>query len=284
MFERIVVPLDGSKLAEAILGQVRRILFRKDAEIILVRAAVVPPSLDPATVELPEILQARATQYLDDVARTLSSQGARVRTQARLGNAAEVILDVAGEEKASLITMATHGRTGLARWALGSVAEKVLRASSVPVLAVRSFAGTDPEAVPTGPAELSLKKILVPIDSADLALEVLPPARELARLFDARVVLLHVCEGVACTIPVPEMTKAYEELAAAGVAAEPLMKQGDPAVQILETCGEQGADLIAMTTHGHSGVSRWMLGSVTEKVLRASKVPVLIVRTGKAPD
>lgn len=278
MFDRIVVPLDGSELAEAVLAQVRRLLFHKDAEVILVRAVSVPSAAEAASVELPGILEAQAAKYLGKIAGVLISQGARVRTETRLGSTADVILDVASEEKASLIAMSTHGRSGIARWAFGSVAEKVLRASRVPVLAVRSFAGSARvEAV-----EMSLRKILVPIDSTDLSLEIVPPTLELAKLFSSHVVLLHVWDGVTCTIPVPQISEAYERFHAAGVSVEPLMKQGDPALQILETCDGQKADLIAMTTHGRGGVSRWMLGSVTEKVLRASTVPLMAVRPGKA--
>lgn len=278
MFERIVVPLDGSELAEAVLAQVRRILFHKDAEIVLVRAVAVPPSVEGETVELPQILQDQAAKYLKEIAGGLTSQGARVRTQVRRGFAADVILDIATEEQASLITMSTHGRSGIARWTFGSVAEKVLRASRIPVLAVRSFAGS----ARVQAQELALRRILVPIDSTELSMEVVPPALELATLFGSHVVLLNVCEGAACSIPVGQMSEAYEQFHAAGVSVEPLMKQGDPALQIVDTCNGQKADLIAMTTHGRAGVSRWMLGSVTEKVLRTAAVPLLVVRPIKA--
>jgi nucleotide-binding universal stress UspA family protein len=278
VYERIVVPLDGSDLAESVLAQVRRLLFHKDAEVILVRAVSVPPSVEAEAIELPDILQAQATKYLGAIAADLISQGARVRTVTRTGYAADVILDVAIEEKASLIVLSTHGRTGMARWALGSVAEKVLRASRVPVLAVRSFVGSARAAT----AELTLQTILVPIDATDLSLEVVPPTLELAKLFGSHVVLLNVCEAPECTIPVSQISEAYERFHAAGVSVEPLMKQGDAAAQILDTCSGYRADLIAMTTHGRAGLTRWMLGSVTEKVLRASTVPLLVVRPAKA--
>jgi nucleotide-binding universal stress UspA family protein len=278
MFERIVVPLDGSELAEAVVGQVRRILLHKDAEVILVRAVVLPA--DPAwdSPELPAIMQGQAANYLSKIAGDLSVQGASVRTVTRVGIPADVILDVAAEEQATLITMTTHGRSGIARWTFGSVAEKVLRASRIPVLALRSFAGVLRKPI----SELPIGKILVPIDASDLSLEVVPPAAELATLFGSHVVLINVCEDQACSIPVPQMTEAYERFRAAGVSVEPLMKQGDPAFQILEACCDQKADLIAISTHGRTGASRWLLGSVTEKVLRSSSVPILIVRPLKA--
>src|SRR4029077_7065486 len=91
----------------------------------------------------------------------------------------------------------------------------------------------------------------------------------------------NACEGPECAVPTHEMRQAFERLREAGVPAEPVLKQGDAALQILETARELGVDLIAMTTHGRSGVSRWVMGSVAEKVLRASNVPLLLVRPAK---
>ena len=268
IFDRILVPLDGSALAEAILSQIHRILSRQDSEVLLVRAVSATRSAEMESIEVPEILQSQAARYLQEVAGRLESQGARVRSIVRLGSAAEVILDVASEERATLIALSTHGRSGVSRWTLGSVAEKVIRASGVPVLVMRSFA----------PAAPAFQRILVPVDTTDPSLEVVGPALELAQLFGSHVALLHVCDGLECSIPVPQLTCAFEKLKKGGVSVEPLMKQGEAALQILEGCREARADLIAMTTHGRSGFSRWMLGSVTEKVLRSATVPMLIVR------
>lgn len=279
MIERILVPLDGSELAAQILAQVRRILFFKDAQVILVRAVPEPRGVEGDTVEFPQVLMSQATKYLDELARELTAQGARVQAIVRQGYPAQVILDVAAEEKATLIAMSTHGRTGIDRWTFGSVTEKILRASRIPVLAVHSFEGRKK----VGPAELAFEKILVPISTSELSLEVVAPALEFARLFGSHVVLLNVCNGMECTIPVPQITEAFARFREAGVSVEPLMKQGDPAAEILDTCRGQKAGLIAMTTHGRTGPSRWMLGSVTEKVLRNSVVPLLVVRPQKAP-
>ena len=278
MFDRILVPLDGSEMAEAVLTQVRRLLFRKDAEVLLVQAIGLPPAVESDLSTILAILQARALEYLNGVGRRLSEQGARVRTFVRQGAPAETILEVAEKEEASLIAMSTHGRSGIARWVLGSVAEKVIRASPIPVLAVRSYEG----AAPVGAKELSLKKILVAIDAADLSFEAIPPAIELARLFDARVLLVNVCEGPECAVPVPQMTHAFVRFREAGLTVEPVMRVGDPASGILDACTEHGADLVALSTHGRSGVTRWVLGSVAEKVLRSATVPLLVVRNAPA--
>lgn len=279
MIEKILVPLDGSQTAESILAQVRKLLFHADAEVLLVRAVTVPTGVEGQTVEMMELLRAQAAKYLAEVAARLSDQGARVRTILRTGEPADVILDAAEEEKVSLIAMTTHGRSGLTRWALGSVAEKVLRASPAPVLAVRSF-GEGGEPAPA--EELRIKKMLVPLSDEPLSMEVLDPMLDLAKLFGSSVTLVHVCEGTACSMPVPELTHAYERIREAGLSVDPVMRMGDPALQVLEACKDVGANLIAMTTHGRRGLSRWMLGSVTEKILRTSPVPLFVVRPAKA--
>lgn len=281
MLERLLVPLDGSELAESILIQVRRLLFRKDAEVLLLRAVTLPPSVEADAGEPLDLLWSRATEHLQNVQGRLSSEGVRVRSSVAEGFPANVILETAKKEKATLIAMSTHGRSGLSRWVFGSVTEKVLRASPVPVLAVPSFAGIGGDAFLGRGRELPFGKIVLPIAAGDLSLDAVPPALEIAELFGSHVYLVHVCEGRECLVQVPQMRQAYDLLQRSGVAVEPLMKQGDPAVQILETCRETGADLIAMTTHGHSGLSRWMLGSVAEKVLRAAHLPLLVVRTAR---
>jgi nucleotide-binding universal stress UspA family protein len=279
MFERILVPLDGSELAESVLVQVGRLLRRMDAEVLLLRVVTLPPAAEGDVGTPLDLLWSRAADYLQGLERRLSEQGARVRVKVVEGFAAEAILETAKNERATMIAMSTHGRSGLARWVFGSVAEKVLRASPIPVLAVPSFTGSGGEAFPTGARELPFRKILVPIASADLSLEIVPAAIEFAQLFESRLFALNVCEGPECAVPVHQMRQAYEQIRAASVPAEPLVKQGNPALQILETCREIGADLIAMTTHGHSGLSRWVLGSVAEKVLRGANVPLLVLRT-----
>lgn len=282
MFERILVPLDGSPLAEAILSQVRRILFRKDAEIILAQAVSVPTMMEGDVSRVLSAIEQQATAYLKGLEKRLADQGARVRYVVRVGTPAETILDISERERVSLIAMSTHGRSGLSRWVFGSVAEKVLRASAAPLLLVRSFAPDGNGKLVPAAGELRLTKILVPIDASDTAMEIVPAAAELARLLGAHVLVLNVCEEhPQCSVPVPQITHAYERFRDAGLTTEPLMKKGDPAEQILEACREQSADLIAMSTHGRSGVTRWVLGSVAEKVLRAATVPLLLVRSSR---
>jgi nucleotide-binding universal stress UspA family protein len=272
MFERILVPLDGSERAETILVQIRRVLTHQDAEILLLQ--VVPPGRRSRD---------GAADYLASVTRKLVSEGANVREKVAEGLPAECILRTAEMEKATLLALSTHGRTGDPRWRFGSVTEKLLRSSPVPVLAMPSFARKGKELVPTGTRERPIRTILAPIAESDLSLQILPAIGAVAELFGSQVILLNVCEPGGRADPVPQMRAAYDWLKEKGVAAEPVVVRGDPALQILEASRERGVDLIALTTHARSGLSRWMMGSVAEKLVHATPVPLLVVRPARRP-
>jgi nucleotide-binding universal stress UspA family protein len=299
MFERILVPLDGSPRAEAILTQLDRILSREDSEIVLFRAYTVIHEAWPG-VSPPSAAEEReaAEKYLHGIALNLSRQGVKVHTRVAEGMPAPSILEHADSEGATMIAMSTHGRSGVPRWVMGSVAEKVARASRVPVLLARSFrqGGTA-----TAAGAAALRKILVPTDGSPTAMSVVGPAEKLAQLYGSKVVLLHVqepqvpavgfagMEGAVLQAPLPPpdpevalkpMAQRFEH---AGLSVTSISRVGDPAAQILEQATAWGADLIALATHGRSGVSRWVLGSVAERVLRHADVPLLVVRA-EAPQ
>ena len=138
MFKRILVPLDGSPVAEAVLPQVQELVKALGAELFLMRAAYahVFPGVDPTEGEV-EVVQ-KAEAYLADVAGRLGREGIRVHTAVRYGDAADEILHHIGDNAVGLVAMSTHGRTGLSHLVLGSVAEKVVRHATVPVLLVRA--------------------------------------------------------------------------------------------------------------------------------------------------
>jgi nucleotide-binding universal stress UspA family protein len=271
MFERILIPLDGSVMAEKVLPQVRRILHYVDAEIILVRAAV-PMPFENGVVLAPDDL-ATARSYLQRIGDEMS--GASVKLAARGSTAASLILTVAEEEKVSLIAMATHGQRGLKRVLLGSVAESVLRKSPVPVLAVRPFALHE--------EHRPFRNILVPVEKGGG----IGPAEDLARLFDARLLLLRILDdAVRKGVDLhqervqaeAELQQLEEGLEARGVEVISLLQTGPAVEEILHAVRIHEVDLIAMRTHGRSGLSRAVKGSVTEEVLREAWVPMLISR------
>jgi nucleotide-binding universal stress UspA family protein len=202
-------------------------------------------------------------------------------------------------EASDLMVLGTHGRTGLSRVMLGSVTEKVIGLVSCPVLAVKhpdiavalpwgGSIGGRRAAAPAG----HLLNILVPLDGSTLAERALSEAQELARAFEA-VVILFLVLSPSMTLhgtpvgPVgetdqaeakPYLDRKQQALRAEGLMAEAVIRTGDAATEILDYAAERAVDLIAMTTHGRSGLRRWLLGSVTNKVLRGASLPVLLSR------
>ena len=268
LFERILVPLDGSILAEAVLPQVRKLAARRPVEVLFFRALPPPPMVEGDYAAVASFDRREAEAYLD---RIQSAFELPSRRRVREGRAAETILATAEDEGATLIAMSTHGRTGASRWLFGSVAEEVLRSAPVPLLLTRSFPAAGAEAVP--------RRILVPIEPGDVSLGVIGPAIDLATVFGAHVVLLHVMpDGPAYGDPVNPVREAFERFRTVGLTVEPVLRRGDAAAEILSVARDQRVELIAMATHGRTGVSRLVKGSVAEKVTRGADIPLLLVR------
>lgn len=287
MIRRVLIPLDGSEMAESTILRLQFLLRQSDARVTLLsvvdswqkgwltHAAVTASDLEADMAR-------QAEGYLDTVAAKLESTCRHVRTHVEVGNAAEMILAIADEEKSSVICMATHGRSGIERWVYGSVTEKVVRASQHPVLVVPSFDRTEPVGG-VDRREWDFTSIVVALDGSRQAMQILPHVEEGVRLFGARVTLLLVLEEDAdphaVDLAAEHLAGAAGLLEEAGVVAHTELRRGDPAAELLDYAPRYDHDMIAMTTHGRSGVSRWMLGSVAEKVLRRATVPVLVVRT-----
>lgn len=205
--------------------------------------------------------------------------------------AAPAILNYAADHDIDLIVMGTHGRRGVRRLLLGSVAEEVVRRADRPVLTVRQ-----PEAEATAP--LAVERILVPIDFSDYSKEALRYACEVAGLFESKIDLLHVVEeslppafyvgGVGSIYDVEpdienkvreRLRALYEEVAPSGsVEAEVHAMPGKAAREISQFVEENGSDLVVMSTHGQTGLEHFLLGSVAEKVVRHVTAPVFTVK------
>lgn len=284
MQKRILVPLDGSPLADRIVDQVRRLLLRRDLEVVLL--TVVEPIPDPAA-------RARALQdardHIEGVRDRLIDAGAIATTRVVVGGPAEQIVEHARRLEPELVAMATHGRSGLTRFLRGSVAEKVVRHCPTPVLVA------NPRALDTmgEHGELRIARILVPLDGSDVSLGVLPLVEDLARLYQSEVLLLRVewtvpiagapyPAEVAALRPVEEVAALLEptrrRLVDQGIPARTLVGYGPEALEILDAAEREHVDLVAMSTHGRSGLSRWMYGSVAEQVLRHCTRPLLVRR------
>lgn len=301
MYGKILVPLDGSTAAESALPLVRSLARRLALPVELLGAIdlrEISRSVSAADgLFLDRLLEdesRRSAEYLDKIAKTL--RGLQVTTRGEKGEAAEVIIETAAAaDRNTLIVMATHGRSGLNRFLLGSIAEKVLRATANPLLLVKAV-----EPIATD-GEAPLTSIVVPLDGSDLAEGVLPMVEELAKKLDLEVVLMRAfaipygaySTGDGFYDPVNleaflarlrEETFDYLERKTAHLKRNGLAKvsfvakEGLSADEIIKFARETPANLIAMSTHGRSGVKRWVLGSVTETVVRHSGDPVLVLR------
>jgi nucleotide-binding universal stress UspA family protein len=280
--KRMLVPLDGSTLAEAILPAAAALARDHEAEILLIRAL---PSQGSPDKEVRA--QEEAEAYLARIADELRRRGVtRVDRKVWYHDPAVAIADAARHNDADLVAMATHGRGGMSRLLFGSVAEGVVRQGRVPVLLVRG----EPRWEAGG-----IGRILVPLDGSPLSEAVLPAVEGLAGPFDLAVVLLRVIEplpsAAAVDLQSPEaealftvavteseryLAKTAETMEARGLRVRTLTRLG-PVVDVIQrVSGEEEAGLIAMTTHGRSGLGRLLLGSVAERVLRTASLPVLL--------
>ena len=299
MYSKIVVPLDGSTAAECALPMVRALARRLALAVDLLSVVDLREiARDVSAAEglfldrLAEDDSRHSADYLGKIAKTLGA--AAVTTRCERGIAAETIIETAAADKNSLIVMATHGRSGLNRFLLGSVAEKVLRGSSNPVLLVKA---SEPVATQ---GEAPLTSVIVPLDGSELAEGVLPTVTELALKLDLEVFLVRAYaipygaysagEGFYDPVHLDAFLQMLKqetfdylenkvaELKRKGLKVSYVAKEGLSADEIIKFARETPANLVAMSSHGRSGIKRWVLGSVTETVVRHSGDPVLISR------
>jgi nucleotide-binding universal stress UspA family protein len=299
MYSKLLVPLDGSKAAEQVLPYARLLTsaFKKPVELLAVNEiaeilAYASPSMTAAAFDMVQKGQREIEVYLQTLAGTLGAD--QVECSVDQGRVAEVILDRATADPAMMIAMASHGRSGLNRWMLGSVAEKVLRGTANPLLLVRASEHSEA----TGVA--SLKSIIVPLDGSGLAETVLPIVAatanrlnlsvELFRAFDLPYILYdyrHGYYGADVTQYRADLhadMRKYledkvEEVRALGIAnVSYVASEGLGADEIIRFGHTTPESLIAMCSHGRSGITRWTLGSVAETVARHSDKPMLILR------
>ncbi|HVY61487.1 MAG TPA: universal stress protein [Planctomycetota bacterium] len=289
---RVLVPVDGSPLSEAILPYVAG-LGCSAATLVQV---IEPPSLFGSAPD-DQAREAEARAGLDRLATGLARAGvADVKTIVRRGKPADEIAAVAGEVAPGLIAMTTHGRAGFDAIVLGTVAARLIRTISFPVLAVQAARPPGPDAPPIPP----FTSIVVPHDGSDLASRAIATLGLLGLAGRARLTLLGVVDTFeAPTAPPPpgsgrDLAREYTELRKEGLRREleraaarardmgfdaaVEIDAGQPAARICDRAAALPASSIAMTTHGRSGLTRWALGSVTEQVLRATSVPLLVCR------
>jgi len=273
MMRKILTALDGSKTSESILPYLETLLVTQDADVSLVRVIAE---------DLPSLRRA-ATEYLERMAGTLRSKGAVVDVHVLVGKTAPTIVDMAVRGGFSMILMCSRGKSGIQRLLLGSVAEAVLRLSPVPVLVVHPLSAL------TG--KLKMKRIVVPLDGSHRSGTILQHVAPLAKATGARLLFVtivdpHAREDVPAEVLARTLFRDQKRLHKMGIQTELSIRYGDPVAEILSFGGVQNADLVALSTHGRTGLERVRLGSVTESVLRRGKLPLLVYRSaGKfVPD
>ncbi|MBI3931556.1 MAG: universal stress protein [Chloroflexi bacterium] len=308
MFKRMLVPLDGSKLAEVVFTYAKELAGRLDIEVILLYVGI--PTLNDfvpmhhAYIErAAEIVRRRAQQVQKKTGIKPGSKPIKARGEIAEGYPAEEILRYADKNKVDLLLMATHGRSGLKRWVLGNVADKVLRASKIPVLLVRT--GIPEETVYDKWPQTTL---LVPLDGSEMAESVLPHVEALAKQRSTKpinVTLLRVCEPP--TTPAyyaPELSEVplnwgeymEQEIARCKQASAEYLARiekqfkdksisvhsevlvGKASDKIVDYVQKNPFNLVIMTSHGRSGLKRWVYGSVAENILQGVSSPVLLVK------
>ncbi|BCL78633.1 universal stress protein UspA [Ktedonobacteria bacterium brp13] len=303
MFQRILVPLDGSKRAERTIPVALRLARSNGGTIILLRV-VNPnwPSFAQAglTQELPAKAKFEAENYLLTVSKSKEFHGVHTEIVVPFGSAGATILTTAMLHHADIIVINSHGNTGVSRWIMGSVADKVTRYAEMPVLLFR-----DKSALPAGSDPSEPLRILVPLDGSDLAMTALEPAAEL-------VTMLMLSTSTNNTLHLTRVIDDSEKLQAAEYYLQTIatrIQQGEMApivarqhmtvtwsiavnadtADAIVRVAEKGEDtensgvsgvcnLIAMTTHGLTGLPFWTMGSITERVRAGTQLPLLIVR------
>jgi nucleotide-binding universal stress UspA family protein len=288
-FRIILVPLDGSELAERALLVAEPIARETGSALLLLHvipattwAFAVPTGLTPIEryQELLDEEDRAARDYLHHLADTRRERGLTIQTLAPRGDPASAILEL--QPPADLIVMTTHGRTGLARFAMGSVADRVVRSRVVPggrapVLLVRSL-GEDRH-------QARLERALVPLDGSSRAEFALDMLVRLAGRVVSHALLVRVVDPQLRADEAAEAQR-YLDHVRAGLAQRltgrtctvgTVVLHGKAADQIAER-SEHKCDLVIMATHGHTGAARWAHGSVADRVLRGLRVPLLLVR------
>lgn len=287
----VLVPLDGSDLAAEALPVAASICTRiPGSELILMRA--LPPSpLAYGYVATPEYIPPEVYQqmvddqeqlgreYLESAASEVSRRGVRNRSYLEQGNAAASILDVAAQQHVSLIVMTTHGRTGVARFALGSIADHVVRGGATPVLLLRSFQTHEW-------SDATLRHVLIPLDGSTVSeaplVGIVP---QLAGTVIQQVTLLHAVDprdgaearSRAESYLAQAANRLRERLGAKTCAIETLVRSGPVAATILDCTQAAECGVVIMSTHGEAGIGRLAFGGVTDRVLRDGKTPLLLV-------
>lgn len=290
---KILLPLDGSELSEAAIPWLELLARAENSQVRLLRT-YFPSEVLPEMSMQPWREAARQThdaevarEYVEAKKQQLS--GLKVEADTVCGKPSEAILEAA--DQADLVLMASHGRGGFSRFLMGSVATKVMRACHRPLMVVGARSLEDAR-------QPKLERILVPLDGSSTAELALPMAQRLARTHGSELLLFRCLVIAGLTVHSDEVERASRwELRAAqkylqevqdglpdDIKTRTLVSDTAAPLGIVEALSHEQIDLVVMSSHGRSGFTRWLLGSVTESVLQRAGCPVLVVREPAAPD
>jgi nucleotide-binding universal stress UspA family protein len=277
VYNKIVVPLDGSSLAEVALPYAEEVAGKLGKKITLL--SVLPPDDAKQQMSHHRYLQDvtdNTVQQIKKYADNAVKDEVKVEAATRWGNPAEGILSFVRKGHPCLIVMATHGRSGLSRWAIGSVADKIVRASNMqPLLLIRAN-GAHPDVR----ARRIFKKVLVPLDGSRESEAVLPHISEIARNLKMEIILLKVIKKANNGYDSTEtyLKNCCHRLEQAKIPARYEVKIGSAAEEIIDLADELASDLVAMSTRGQAATSIWPLGSVAQKILLGGNTPLMLIR------
>jgi nucleotide-binding universal stress UspA family protein len=276
MLQRILVPIDGSELSERALALTTTFARAQAAEVILVRVVEPPLWYDPEPdgitsadiyQELVDAVEQEAQAYLDRLVTQLEADGLRVRGELLHGSPSPVLLEYEERVQPDLIIMGTHGRSGIQRFALGSIADRLVREGTVPVLLIRSLS----------PALSVAEGALVPLDGSRTAEQALPMVKMLAGKPLRRIRLLRaIATADEWATASQYLEDIAHQLTTSGLEVETTVRMDEPSVAIVSEA--PSAHLVIISTHGRSGFDRLRHGSIADQVVHQSTVPTLLVR------
>ena len=296
MFNRILLPMDRSSVAECVLPHAVAIAraFESQVTLVHVMGSSQPGhwrrAMDPLNWG---IRKAEAEGYLGDLTVRLRKAALPAEKQILEGDAAERIVEFSRKTDTPLVMISSHGQSGLSGWNVSSVVLKVIMRACTSIMIVRAYQPT-----PTEMTSLRYRRILIPIDGSQRAECVLPVARNLARFHEAQILLAHIVkrpEMPRRTPPTSEDVELADRLVErnrteAVQYLDDLRSQlsGDVQVRVLvsdhiavtlhELVEQEAIDLVVLSAHGHSGLTRWPYGSVVMSFITFGTTPLLIVQ------
>ena len=299
MFDPILVPLDGSLLAECVLPHVIAVARAFDAKVILLR--VLEKNKPNGTTQMFDLLnwqinKTGAKLYLEKISARLKKFDLRIETAVLEGLVAELITEYALSREIKLIILSSHGRSGLSQWGISSVTQKIIFSAPSSLLIIRAYQPAASESI-----ERQYNRIVVPLDGSRRAENVLPMVTILARFHQSRIHIVHVVETpeMARQMPLTHeevelsdrivarnreeairyLDQAHLHSSLDGIDVQTRLLTSDNAAAALHELAEQeNIDMIALSAHGYSGINKWPYGSMVNNFILYSKVPLLIVQ------